>query len=610
MLSTTLKANKSIDPYGLGQMSPEDVEKLTFLLRDWSYNPVHFVCSALRGTPDPWQCDVLDAVWEFDNVAVRACHGVGKTATVAWLLLSFLMVHPLAKIPVTAPTFNKQVKDIIWAEVHRWWREAQEASPWLTAQWNILGTTLRHNQYKEEWFSVGIASNQPINAEGYHAPYLLAIFDEAKGIKKPTWDAMHGMRTTQVGKLFACSTPGGPQGEFFKVFTRYRQTWKSLFVIHPEALREKLNRPEAKGINPKTGAETKGKFAKGGTYYSKRVRKEWVEERIKEWGADSPVTIARVIGDFPSLEGDMLIPYGLISDAVDREEGIDGPTWVGVDVARYGADRTVALVAKGGTFIHGESIARSPAESTAPEVEEFGVGPDKKRPLYRSELVAAQMVYRLVVDFAASGAIVDDTGLGGAVVTLLQNMGIKVVPANFGVPPTDRPRTPELVKLKKLRNQPESIFMNLKMQMAWALRSGFEGGEVSMAALPEAIRDPLIAQLSMVKTMINDQGRMKLVDPDETEAEDDWSNLLGSEERHKSPDHFHAMLLAWWMAGSAGSIVMPQAKGILPDQIRLIGRAKRMAPADVNRLPNPVAATMKGQIAGPGRFLGGLYKPR
>jgi len=597
-----------VDPFGLGEMSPERIEQLGLLLQRWARNPVYFVTEAMGGTPDPWQCDVMDALMEYDNVAVRACHGVGKTALIAWIVTQFTTMRPFSKVPVTAPTFNKQVKDIIWAEIHRWWREFELKTPWLTNQWELQTTLLRNRKHKEEWFSVGIASNQPINAEGYHAPHLLAVFDEAKGIKKPTWDAIHGMRTTQVGKLFVASTPGGPMGEFFKVFTRYRQTWPSLFIIHPESLREQLKRPEAKGVSPVTGKATVGKYAKGGTYYSKRVRKEWVEERAKEWGKDSPVFIARCIGDFPSIEGDALIPYGHISEAMDREEGIQGPCWVGCDVARYGADRTVAFVASGGTIVHGESIARSAAESTAPEVQEFGVGADPKRPRYRSELVTAEMLYRLVIDYGAEGAIVDDTGLGGGVVTILQAMGIKVIPISFGVPPTDRPRSPELVKLKKARNQPESIFMNIKMQMAWALRSAFESGAIALGALDDALKDPLVAQLSLVKAVMNDQGRLKLVDPDELEDEDSWASILGSEERHKSPDHFHALLLAWWMAGTAAPFLMPKAKGILPGQIRQIGRLRGGSPQEQGGVPAPVAATMLGKIAGPGRFLGGLYR--
>lgn len=604
------------DPYGLGEMSQQDQEKLLLLLTDWVNYPVHFICDGLGATPDPWQCDVIDTVWEQENVAVRACHGVGKTAVMAWAAESFLVLRPYSEVITTAPTYVKQVKDVMWKEMYRWWREGEVKAPWLTSAWSFTTTRLQHRKIKD-WFALGVSSTPSVNMEGFHAPHILVEIDEAKGVLKPAWDAVHGMRMTQKAHFLVGSTPGGPLGEFFKVFTKYRQTWKHLFVIHPLALKEKLKRPEARGVYPanskRAGQEAVGKFSHGGTYYSHRVTPERVEERRLEWGADSPVFIARVIGDFPSLEGDVLIQYGHIALAEDREKGVDGPCWVGCDVARYGADRTVAFVAQGGTIVHGESIARSAAQSTAPEVQEFGVGDDAKRPEYRSEVATANMLYRLVVDYGAQGAIIDDTGLGGGVTDILRDMGIRTIPISFGVPPTDVPRTPELKKMKQARNQPVSVFKNLKMQMAWALRSAFESNTIALAALSEEVRDPLVAQLSLVKTKMNEVGQLCLVDPDEGEDDDDWSNLLGSEERHKSPDHFHALLLAWWMAGTAAPFLMPQSKAILPGNVRLAGRVRRMSPAQQavkSNVPNPVAATMKGHVAGPGRYLGGLYRTR
>ncbi len=55
---------------------------------------------------------------------------------------------------------------------------------------------------------------------------------KAKSIKVPTWQSVEGMRTTHEAKLLVASTPGGPVGEFFKVFTSkdYRSTWKKLFI--------------------------------------------------------------------------------------------------------------------------------------------------------------------------------------------------------------------------------------------------------------------------------------------------------------------------------------------------------------------------------------------
>src|SRR5262249_62068990 len=107
--------------------------------------------------------------------------------------------------------------------------------------------------------------------------------------------------------------------------------------------------------------------AAGGTYYSARIRAEWVRERELEWGDDSPVYIARVIGDFPDVADDVLIPYSHLSEAEDREAGAPGEKWVACDVARYGRDRTGILVGEGGTPLPGGGVGRHGDGVTAGE---------------------------------------------------------------------------------------------------------------------------------------------------------------------------------------------------------------------------------------------------
>jgi phage terminase large subunit len=522
-------------------------------LAHWASHPVEFVMQVLGAAPDPWQCDFLDAVMTEENVALRSCHGVGKTTALAWLILWFTMTRAFPKVPTTAPTFNKQVRDILWAEVHKWWRIAHETSPWLANEFELSATRLKHRQHGDEWFAVGIASSQPLNIEGYHSAHLLAVFDEAKAIPKLTWEAVHGMRTTQEAKLVCASTPGGPLGEFYKVFTQYRQTWKTLFVVHPAPLRPQLNRREAPP------------YSKGGTYYSERVRPEWITERAAEWGKDSPVYVARVVGDFPSVEGDVLIPYGWLAEAMDREEGVHGPRIVACDVARFGRDRTVVLAAHGGTLLHGETIARVPAESTAPEVETVGIGDNPKQPRYRAVDVTADVCSRVRLTYEADLIVIDETGIGGGVVDILRRRGEPVLGINFGAAPTDRPKDAEEAKSRQRRHLLDSKYANLKAQMGMTLRNGFEVGALGLANLTPEITDALVAQASMVRTEMDARGRIRIVDPDD---EDELAAAAGSLEGRKSPDHFHALLLLWWAAsGMAG--VKPKAGAVSPATARI-----------------------------------------
>ncbi len=85
-------------------------------------HPVAFVEDFLKAKPEPYQADILEAIAEYPSVAVRSGHGPGKTATGAWADLWFLATRPMSKVPTTAPTFEKQVRDVFWAEIHRWVR--------------------------------------------------------------------------------------------------------------------------------------------------------------------------------------------------------------------------------------------------------------------------------------------------------------------------------------------------------------------------------------------------------------------------------------------------------------------------------------------------------
>ena len=561
----------------------ESIERLNRVLEFWSRNPADFVIQAIGVQPDPWQCDVMDAVIAEDNVALRACHGVGKSTLLAWLIFWFTTTRSFPKLPTTAPTYNKQVKDVLWAEVHKWWRSLEQITPWLAADFDIRTTRLQHAVYGEEWFAVGIASSQPLNIEGYHSPHLLAIFDEAKAIGKATWEAVMGMRTTQEAKLVVASTPGGPLGEFFKVFTEYRETWKSLFVIHPETLRSRLKRRESPP------------HSLSGTYYSKRVREQWVRDCQLEWGEDSPVYIARVVGDFPTVEGDVLIPYQWIVEAMDREQGAGGPRIVACDVARYGRDRTVILAGEGGTLLHGETIARTLEETTSPEGMQRSEGQAVAKRVGRAIDVTADACIRVRNQFNAAVIVVDETGLGGGLVDILKRRGERVVPLNFGVAPTDRPTDAEDAKSRARRHVLDSKYVNLKAEMGYKLRAAFEMGWLALANLPEHITNPLVAQTSMIKQEYDSKGRIRIIDPDE---QDELEIAAGTIEGRRSPDHFHAMLLYWWVAGGQARSMIPRA-GVpqIPEGVARIGERRGAMGAFVGQARQAAAGVTGGQAS-------------
>jgi phage terminase large subunit len=90
---------------------------------EWAQHPRQFVREALNATPEPWQDEALVALADgHRRIAIRAGHGVGKSAFEAWVIIWFLLFRRPCKIPVTANS-QDQLRDVVWAEVGRWLRE-------------------------------------------------------------------------------------------------------------------------------------------------------------------------------------------------------------------------------------------------------------------------------------------------------------------------------------------------------------------------------------------------------------------------------------------------------------------------------------------------------
>lgn len=339
-------------------------------------NPVKFVTEILgaksytgRAGPDPLQCDVLDALAEYRLVCVRSPHGVGKTALCAMAVHWYLCTHPFSKIPMCAPTFAKQVKGMLFAELHSWARRSllREMINATTTKMSIIGA-------ENEWFAEGIAIDDPDKAEGYHGSGgTFYIFDEAKGIPKKLWDSARGALTGPEDRMLAVSTPPlAPIGEFVRVFTHLRTTWKT--------------------------------FAFGST---PRQSKEWRKEREREWPVGSPEHTAKILGEIPRSSVDStVIPLGLIEAAMARvpsAKDYEGSNRLGVDVGSKGVDPTVIAARQGNVILPLEIFSQQDTAITAKLIEELldyyskvvideiGVGVGVVDPISHHETKAAKL---------------------------------------------------------------------------------------------------------------------------------------------------------------------------------------------------------------------------
>ncbi len=463
-------------------------------------NPVHFVTDVLGVKPEPYQADILDAIAEYDRVAVKSGHGPGKTATAAWADIWFLGTRPFSKVPITAPTFEKQVRDIFWAEVHKWVRESPMAK-----EVELTQTRMAVKGHEEEWFSVGLSASKPENLEGFHAPHILYIVDEAKGVPDDIFDGIQGSLTTEA-KLLLISTPGASVGYFSQVFSKFRRNWKTFSI-------------------PCVGRWEKGKAIRSSQPISPLISIKWIEARKEEWGEDSPIYQARVMAEFPSEGEDTLIPLAHIEAAERRE--VDKTSTplrraLGVDVARHGSDLTVY------TCI--EAHPSSEEDDGDPDGLLMAKLTFVRRRKKKSVVEVAAEAKLLARELDVDVVVVDDTGVGGGVTDILQAEGINTEPVLFGSSPSEG-----------------DSFINLKAELFWGVRRAFETGHVSLSPregrAPKQEVDVLVAQLSSMKYEIKPKG-IRIVDPDEA-GRSKKSPIQGPK---KSPDHAHSFGLAWWAA--------------------------------------------------------------
>ena len=197
--------------------------KLETFARWRAEGPARFAVEAL-GVPSKWNGSegVLDWQWEaskalvdHDRIAIRSGHGVGKSAFEAWTILWFQSCHFPAKLPVTAPT-GHQLRDILWAELAKWWRRMKTHAPELAQEFEWKTEVFELKSHPRESFAVARTS-RPENPEafqGFHSENLMFLGDEASGIAEEVYVVGEGALSTKGAKVLLCGNPTRTRGSF------------------------------------------------------------------------------------------------------------------------------------------------------------------------------------------------------------------------------------------------------------------------------------------------------------------------------------------------------------------------------------------------------------
>lgn len=298
-------------------------------MRDWVDQPWTFVRNCFGVEPDAWQDEALRAIARRDvrRLALKACKGPGKTALLAWIIWWFLATRWQSKIGCTSIT-EANIDTNLWPELAKW----QGRSTFLSGAFQWTRTQVVRRAAPENWFAVkrswpksGDQQQQADALAGLHADHVMFVLDESGGIPQAVMVTAEAVLATEgsEAKVIQAGNPTHTTGPLYRACTSERHLWEMISITGD---------PE----DPKR---------------SKRIDLNWARQQIASYGRDNPWVMVNVLGQFPPTSINSLLGVDEVERAQQRHLRIDAYSWaqrrLGVDVARFGDDRTVLFPRQG-----------------------------------------------------------------------------------------------------------------------------------------------------------------------------------------------------------------------------------------------------------------------
>jgi len=402
----------------------------------WADDPVAFISDCLNETLWSRQQIIARALRDHRRIAVPSCHDAGKSFLASRLVAWWVATRPVGEsfVVTSAPTFA-QVRAILWREIRAAHRRGKLPGVLNRTEWWINGGLVAFGRKPADEDMTGF--------QGIHAKHVLVVFDEACGIPQPLWDAAETLIANAQSKLFAIGNPDDPTSAFARV-CRPGSGWEVLPI-------------DALGTPNLTGEQIPDALR------DLLISAEWVADKRRQWGESSALYLAKVRGQFPEVGGDGLLSPALVRAAMARIWAPGEPVRIGVDVARFGRDRSVLALRRGACL----------------EILEVLEGADTMR--------VAGSVVQALRRHAGASAIVDEIGLGAGVLDRLREQGLPAFGVNVARPPQERER-----------------FVNRRAELWWGLRERFIDGEI---ALDPQAKD-LAAELTGLHWSVDSRGRI------------------------------------------------------------------------------------------------------
>jgi hypothetical protein len=414
--------------------------------------PARFAVDAL-GMPEKWDAvkktGVMPWWWEASEklvsrqrLSIRSGHGVGKSAFLAITVIWFETCYFPTKIPCTAPTAH-QLSDVLWAEIAKWLRVLEEKMPGLAEQFEWTQDEFRLKAAPKESFAVArtARADKPEALQGFHSDNLLIICDEASGIPDIVFEVGQGAMSTDGAFAIFAANPTRRSGMFYETHHSLRERWATMVVNGEEC---------------------------------PMVSQQFVDDIAFQYGKDSNVYRVRVLGEFPTADDDTVIPIDLCEAAKMREvDGYGDIVW-GVDVARFGRDRTVLIKRQTNATLekHKAWSGNDTMQTSGRIYAEWLDTPPEKRP---------------------KGIFVDAIGIGAGVADRLMELGLPVTGVNVAE-----------------EASVSDLYLRLRDELWFKARKWLEKKDCKLVD-----DETLIAELSLPKYQITSSGKLKVESKDE-----------------------------------------------------------------------------------------------
>jgi len=316
------------------QWTEGDFREINTRIDRWRVDPVAFVRESIGMNPNPHQQQMLKSIQEFVSgggkfgTSIRSGQGCGKSCGAAMAILWFLVCFRNSLIHCTAPT-EKQLNTVLWGELEKMIRNSPFLRQFL--EWRATRICVRGESVN--WSAIACTARNVEAIQGKHRTDMLVVVDEASGVEDKFLDALLGGMSEPHNLALMISNPTIPYGIFYESHTKDQHLWDSMRFSARESM---------------------------------LVTDAHIDRMERKYGPESPIVRVRVDGEFPEQSEMSLMNRVQVQECCNQDEfEVEDSLWhMGIDVARYGADQSAAVVRSGRNvkFIdrwHGASLGES-----------------------------------------------------------------------------------------------------------------------------------------------------------------------------------------------------------------------------------------------------------